>query len=51
MDAGVIALLFGLAAVGIIAAIPRDWMKAGGGLLILVTVILILISATQLLGR
>lgn len=47
MDLGFWALLFGLAAAGALALVPADWMKAAGGLLILVT---IAAMALQLLG-
>ncbi len=51
MDEGLLALLIGLAAVGLIAVIPRSYLKALGGLLIVITVCAIVIDALRLLSR
>ena len=47
MDEAVLALAFGLIAYAVIESTPPGWMRAAGGLLIVVTVLL---TALQLLG-
>lgn len=44
MDAGAVALLFGLVAVGMIFTTPEPWLKAAGGLLLVATSLLIAID-------
>lgn len=51
MDAGVIALIAGLVAVGLIAIVPMAWKKAAGGLLIVLTVVFIVTDVARLLAR
>lgn len=47
MDIGAAALAFGLGAALVLEVIPRDWMRAAGGLLVLLTLAAI---GLQLLG-
>jgi hypothetical protein len=47
MDFGFAALLFGVTAMVVLALVPRDVMRAAGGLLILLTLALI---GLQILG-
>ena len=51
MDAGAAALIFGLIAVMGFAAIPESWRKAGGGLLIALTIAVISLDAIYLIAR
>lgn len=47
MDEAALALVFGLLAYAVIEATPPDWLRAAGGLLLVVTVLL---TALQILG-
>lgn len=49
MDHGIITLLFGLAAVGLIWAAPMVWLKAAGGLLLIATLFSMLTDAGRML--
>lgn len=51
MDGAVVALIAGIVAVVAISKIPGDWMKAAGGLLIAVTVLVIATDALRLIFR
>jgi hypothetical protein len=46
---GALALVFGLVAVGLITLTPLPWLKAGGGFLLVLTLIFILTDGIRLL--
>ncbi len=49
MDHGIYALIFGLVAMGLICAAPAGWLKAAGGALIVVTIVIIISDSLRLL--
>jgi hypothetical protein len=48
VEAGVFALLFGLAAAAVLRYIPVPWLRVAGGALILLTILVIIADVLRL---